>query len=80
MFEDNQIGHRADEADLTDFLLETQEKHDSIVFFDIDFTTKIAAQVALICAAEPAQIALTMGCDTVVETVQNGPLLLLHQK
>ncbi|MNT14983.1 hypothetical protein D3C72_1500130 [compost metagenome] len=80
MFEDDQVGHRTNEADLTNLLLETQKKHDPVILFDVDFTTEIAAQVALIGTAEPAQIAFAMGGDTVVETVQDCPLFFLHQK
>ncbi|MNJ37537.1 hypothetical protein D3C77_323570 [compost metagenome] len=80
VFEDDQVRHRPNETDLTDFLLETQEKHDPIILFNVDFATEITAQVALIGTAEPAQIAFAMGSYAVVETIEDGPLFFLHQK
>ncbi|MCY1397140.1 hypothetical protein D3C76_810080 [compost metagenome] len=80
VLKDHQIGDRLDEADLTYFLLEAQEEHDSIVLGDIDFPAEVATQVSLFGAAQPAQVALTVRRDALVKAVENGALLFLHQK
>ncbi|RMU49007.1 hypothetical protein ALP29_201087 [Pseudomonas syringae pv. avii] len=80
VFKDDQIGNRADEPDLTDFLLEAQKKHDPVITLDIHFTAEIATQVALLIGAQPTHLALTIRGDAFIKTVENGPLLFLDQK
>ncbi|MNG89966.1 hypothetical protein D3C79_488500 [compost metagenome] len=80
VFEDDQVGHRTDERDLTDLLLETQEEQDTVITFHVDFALEVAAQVTLVIAGQPAQVALAVGRDAIVQAVENRPLFLLHQK
>ncbi|MNH42025.1 hypothetical protein D3C77_576410 [compost metagenome] len=80
MFEDDQVRHGADEGCLADLLLEAQEEHDAVIALDLHFTLEIAAQVALVFAGQPAQVALAVGRDAIVQAVENRPLFLLHQK
>ncbi|MNO93416.1 hypothetical protein D3C76_850170 [compost metagenome] len=80
MFEDDQVGHRTDERDLTDLLLETQEEQDTVITFHVDFALEVAAQVTLVIAGQPAQVALAVGRDAIVQAIENRPLFLLHQK
>ncbi|MNJ71069.1 hypothetical protein D3C77_675720 [compost metagenome] len=80
MFEDDQIGHRTNEPDLANLLLEAQKEHDPIVLVDIDFAAEIATQVALLVTAQPAQVAVAMRCNAVVQAIKDCSLLFLHQK
>ncbi|MDT4875487.1 hypothetical protein FQZ97_1108580 [compost metagenome] len=80
MLEDDQVRHGTDECHLTDFLLETQEEDNAVIALDLHFTLEIAAQVALVFAGQPAQVALAVGRDAIVQAVENRPLFLLHQK
>ncbi|MCY1414891.1 hypothetical protein D9M71_303560 [compost metagenome] len=80
MLENHQVRHSADEGHLTDLLLETQEEHDAVITLDLHFTLEVTAQVALILAGQPAQVALAVGRDAIVQAVKNRPLFLLHQK
>lgn len=80
VFKDDQVGNRADEPDLTHFLLEAQEKHDPVITADVHFAAEIATQVALLRGTQPAHIAFAVCRDAVIETVQNRTLLFLDQK
>ncbi|MNF98322.1 hypothetical protein D3C84_811780 [compost metagenome] len=80
VLEDDQVRHGTDERHLADFLLETQEEDNAVIALDLHFTLEIAAQVALVFAGQPAQVALAVGRDAIVQAVENRPLFLLHQK
>ncbi|MNG29013.1 hypothetical protein D3C84_1143710 [compost metagenome] len=80
MLEDDQVGHRANETDLANLLLETQEEHDPVVLVDVDLATEITAQIALVVAAQPAQVAVAMRGNAVIQTIEDRPLFFLHQK
>ncbi|MOA09365.1 hypothetical protein D3C78_1291880 [compost metagenome] len=80
VFENHQVGEGANKAHLANFLLEAQEEHDAVITRHIHFTTEVAAQVALVVAAQPAQVALAMSSHTLIQAVQDGPLFFLHQK
>ncbi|MNH00317.1 hypothetical protein D3C79_595070 [compost metagenome] len=80
VLENHQVRHSADEGHLADLLLETQEEHDAVIALDLHLTLEVTAQVALILAGQPAQVALAVGRDAIVQAVENRPLFLLHQK
>ena len=78
VLKDHQVGHGTDKADLADLLFKTQEKHNAVITRHVYFAAEVAAQVALLVTAQPARIALAMGCNAVIQAIQNGPLLFLY--